>query len=109
MLKYFLPLLVFSGGTVIAQDDSSVIDHYYPLLRNAFLENNAYKTTAFVEQRWRMAGNTGFNESIFYVEKILQEAGFKKEVKEENEGPLTYRIETRKMRSPTWEPLDASV
>ena len=34
-------------------------------LRNAFVENNAYKTTAFVEQRWRIAGNTGFNESIF--------------------------------------------
>ena len=79
------------------------------MLRKAFVEANAYKTVAFVEQRWRVPGNTGFNESIFEVEKILQKAGFKKEVHGEVDGPLTYRIETREMRQPTWEPINASV
>lgn len=85
------------------------LEKYYILLRNEFNEQNAYKTVAFVEQRWRLAGNTGFNESIFHVENILKEAGFKKEQSSEGDGPLTYRIEKRKMNSPTWEPIDATV
>ncbi|MDE3253620.1 MAG: M28 family peptidase, partial [Bacteroidota bacterium] len=56
-----------------------------------------------------IAGNTGFNESIHYVEKILQKAGFVQENKGEADGPLTYRIEKRKMKGPTWEAVDASV
>jgi aminopeptidase YwaD len=106
-MKHFFFLLVFlvGFGCITAQENR--IDSYYSLLRNSFVAGNAYKTVSYVEQRWRIAGNTGFNESIYYVEKILQEAGFKKEIKGEAEGPLTYRIETRKMSKPTWEPVDA--
>lgn len=81
----------------------------YVDLRKEFSADNTYKTTAFVEQRWRLAGNKGFDESIYYVENILKQAGFKKEVKSEADGPLTYRIETRKMKRPTWEPINASL
>jgi len=103
-------LLILVGGTAFDQDTkSNTIENYYPLLRKAFDGNNAINTVAFVEQRWRIAGNTGFNESIFFVEKILQQAGFKKEINGETDGPLTYRIETRKMKRPTWEPIDASL
>jgi len=82
---------------------------YFQLLRDNFHEQNALETVAFVEQRWRLAGNSGFNESIYYVEKILQQAGYVKELKGETDGLLTYRIETRPLRRPTWEPLDAQV
>ena len=110
MKKYFFPLLLVSFINTLAQDVSiPVIDAYYPLLRSAFIDSNAYTTTGFVEQRWRIAGNSGFNESIYYVEKILQNAGFKKEINSEADGPLTYRIETRKMKRPTWEPVNASL
>ncbi|MEO5890274.1 MAG: M28 family peptidase [Ferruginibacter sp.] len=110
MVRCLLLFLLLAGSISIqAQTSSPVIDNYYPLLRNSFIESNAYKTVAFVEQRWRIAGNTGFNESIFYVEKILVNAGFKKEINGEADGPLTYRIETRKMEKPTWEPQDASL
>ncbi len=110
MKKYFFPLLLVACINTLAQDVSiPVIDAYYPLIRNTFIDSNAYRTTGFVEQRWRIAGNSGFNESIYYVEKILQEAGFKKEINGEADGPLTYRIETRKMKRPTWEPVDASL
>lgn len=103
-------IIVLSYVNVIAQTPpGKTIDSYYPLLRNAFDSSNAYNTVAFVEQRWRIAGNKGFNESIYYVENILKQAGFKKEVNGEADGPLTYRIETRKMRRPTWEPVDASL
>ena len=105
---YLLGLLAFSALYTSAQN-SGTIDSYYPMLRNAFVEANAYKTVSFVEQRWRVPGNAGFNQSIFEVEKILQKAGFKKEVHGEVDGPLTYRIETREMRQPTWEPVNASV
>lgn len=109
-MKYILTgLQIFSCFILEAQKKPLAMDSFYPLLRNGFTENNAYKTVAFVEQRWRVAGNTGFNESIYYVEKILQQAGYKKEVHGEDEGPLTYRIESRKMEGPTWEPLNASL
>ncbi len=62
-----------------------------------------------MEQRWRIAGNTGFNESIFYVEKILQQAGFVKETSGETDATLTYRIEKRPMQRPTWEPVNAQL
>src|SRR6478735_307449 len=109
MRKYFL-LWVWMMGIVLASaQKKSTIDNYYPLLRNSFNENNAYSTVGFVEKYWRIAGNLGFNETIYHVEKILKEAGFQKEVRGEADGPLTYRIETRKMRKPTWEPVSSSL
>jgi aminopeptidase YwaD len=110
MIKTFLSaVLVFSASITFAQQPSTVIDGYYPVLQKNFVEANAFKTVAFVEKRWRVPGNSGFTESIYEVEKTLQKAGFKKEVKGETDGPLTYRIESRDMRGPTWEPINASV
>ena len=91
--------------SIYAQVDPNL----YPTLRKTFHEVEAFKTVAFVEQRWRLPGNSGFNESIYYVEEILKKAGFKKEVKGESDATLTYRLETRKMEKPTWEPIDASL
>jgi hypothetical protein len=82
---------------------------YFRLLQQSFNEQNAYHTVWFVEQRWRLAGNSGFNESIFYVEKILQQAGYVKETSGEAAAPLTYRIEKRPMKRLTWEPVDAQL
>lgn len=82
---------------------------YFKLLENTFNEQQAYNTVWFVEQRWRLAGNSGFNESIYHVEKILQQAGYKKETNGVVTGTLTYRIEKRPMKHRTWEPVDASL
>ena len=111
MKKYLLLLtLTYCSEILTAQNNSpSTIDTYYQLLRSSFHEDNAYQTVAYVEQRWRIAGNSGFNESIWQVEKILLQAGFKKEINDEADSPLTYRIEKRKMKSPTWEPISASL
>ncbi len=100
-------LILFSyvaGAQQIQQEQN-----YLRLLRDNFREQNAFEAVAFVEQRWRLAGNSGFNESIYYVENILQKAGFVKEVKGESDATLTYRIETRPMKRPTWEPVDAQL
>ncbi len=110
MIRNFLfTALTLSASLVYAQKSPTVVDDYYPILRKSFVEANAYKTVAFVEKRWRVVGNSGFNESIFEVENTLQKAGYKKEIKGEADGPLTYRIETREMRRPTWEPVNATV
>ncbi|OQP60992.1 peptidase M28 [Niastella vici] len=82
---------------------------YFKILETTFNEQQAYNTVWFVEQRWRLAGNSGFNESIYHVEKILQQAGYKKETNGEATGTLTYRIEKRPMSRVTWEPVDASL
>ncbi len=79
---------------------------YLDLARSGFIENNALQTTAFVEQRWRLPGNTGFNESIGYVADLLAKAGYKVQKPGEN-AVLSYRIERRPMSGVTWEPLSA--
>jgi hypothetical protein len=105
---HLLFLLLLSAGS-FAQRASSQEKQFFRLLREQFVAGNAYQTVAFVEQRWRLAGNTGFNESIFYVEKILQQAGFVKESGGEADAMLTYRIEKRAMQRPTWDPVDAQL
>jgi len=108
-MKKFLPLVIITLVSAQSARAQQAFESYYTNIRNEFSADHTHTTTAFVEQRWRLAGNKGFDESIYYVEKILQEAGYKKEVKGEADGPLTYRIETRKMKRPTWEPVDASL
>src|SRR5215468_9239926 len=95
LLFRLLGLVLFSISTLLcyAQVLSPQEKACFTVLRSQFNSNNAYETVRYVEQRWRLAGNTGFNESIFYVEKILQDAGFVKEINNEAEAPLTYRIE----------------
>ncbi|MBC3875480.1 M28 family peptidase [Undibacterium flavidum] len=102
-------LLLTVPAVAQSTQENATINQYYQLLRTNFIQDNPYQTVAFVEQRWRIAGNTGFNESIWHVEKILQQAGYKKEVSGEAEAPLSYRIESRKMKQPTWEPIDGSL
>ncbi|WP_443937842.1 M28 family peptidase [Pedobacter sp. MW01-1-1] len=84
-------------------------ERYFKLTRTGFKEENAYKTTAFVEKFFRVPGNTGFNASIHYVEDILKKAGFVEQNKSETEAPLTYRIEKRPLSRGTWEPVDANL
>ncbi|MDQ7949514.1 MAG: M28 family peptidase [Pedobacter sp.] len=84
-------------------------DTYFKLTRANFNEKNALATTAFVEQYFRLPGNTGFNASIHHVENILKKAGFIQQKENEFEAPLTYRIEKRPMKNKTWEPVSANV
>lgn len=107
MKKAFLLLvLAICSQPLRAQQ---AFENHYTDLRKHFSADNTHTTTAFVEQRWRLAGNKGFDESIYYVENILKNAGYKEEIKGELDGPLTYRIEKRKMKRPTWEPVNASL
>ena len=106
MKKLLTIFLLLSAYSAFSQDPTSA---YFALTRKAFNKSNAYETTAFVEQRWRLPGNKGFNESIYHVEEILKKAGFVLQKDNEQEAPLTYRLEKRPMKQNTWEPLDASL
>ncbi len=77
--------------------------------RAEFSGPRALATTAFIEQYWRVAGNTGFNASIARVAAILDSAGFLPEDRGTASSRLTYRIEHRPMSRPTWEPVDGSL
>lgn len=84
-------------------------DPFAKAIRGTFNGQNAFETAAFVEQRWRIAGNTGFNESIHHVVQILEKAGYILQEKAPAQAPLTYRIEKRPMSRMTWEPIHGKV
>jgi hypothetical protein len=104
----FLTVIGFNAG-LPAQQPLPGEEYYSSLLHKTFDTQNVMNTVTFVERYFRIAGNTGFDSSIYFVENILKAAGFKKEVNNEFENGLTYRIERRPMRRPTWEPVDASL
>lgn len=79
------------------------------LISNLFSGDLSYETTAFVEKYWRVVGNTGFNKSIFFVANHLEKAGYVLEENATAETRLTYRIEKRALKNPTWEIVDAQV
>jgi aminopeptidase YwaD len=106
MKKLLTIILLLSASSAFSQDPTTA---YFDLTRKAFNKSNAYETTAFVEQRWRLPGNKGFNESIYHVENILKKAGFVLQKDNEQEAPLTYRLEKRPMKQNTWEPVNASL
>jgi hypothetical protein len=97
-------------STVEAQRQiPAAVQHNFALVRPIFSGQNAYDQTAFMDQYFRWPGNTGFNASIRRVEGILKAAGYVEESAAKPGDVLTYRIEHRPMRTPAWEPVDASV
>ena len=104
----FLFLLSIISFGASAQSEPT-LKKYYDRIRSAFQEQHAFETVAYVEQRWRLPGNSGFNESIYYVENILKKAGYINEAVAKPGDMLTYRVEKRPMRRKTWEPVDAVV
>ncbi|MCK0130120.1 M28 family peptidase [Flavobacteriaceae bacterium F08102] len=82
---------------------------YTEMISALFSGDLAYETTAFVEQYWRVVGNSGFNASIYKIAEGLEAAGYRMENDSTKDARLTYRIEKRIMKNPTWEPVDASL
>ncbi|RIA11048.1 Zn-dependent M28 family amino/carboxypeptidase [Flavobacteriaceae bacterium MAR_2010_72] len=83
--------------------------NYSAPVSSKFTGDLAYETTAFVEQYWRVVGNTGFNKSIYKIEEQLKKVGFVNEANAKPNDLFTYRIEKRPLERPTWEPVNAVV
>lgn len=113
MYNRFVPLFafIFVSQIVLAQKAPILkeVDPYFEMIRPEFKGDLAYETVAFVEQYWRIAGNTGFNNTVDWITKHLDEAGYVLEENAGAESKLTYRIEKREMNRPTWEPVSASL
>ncbi|RAI88362.1 M28 family peptidase [Algoriphagus yeomjeoni] len=103
-------LFIFSTSS-FAQNAplQKITDPYFKLVRPEFKGNLAFETVSFVEQYWRVAGNTGFNNTVYQIAEKLEAAGYILEEKATDSDRLTYRIETREMRQPTWEPVSSSL
>ncbi|WP_435260845.1 M28 family peptidase [Tenacibaculum sp. nBUS_03] len=83
--------------------------NYFDILNKEFSGDLAFETTYFVEKYWRVVGNTGFNKSVYRVAEQLEKSGFVNEDKATQSDILTYRIEKRPLKSPTWESVNAIV
>ncbi|MEQ8416604.1 MAG: M28 family peptidase [Imperialibacter sp.] len=82
---------------------------YFDLVRPEVTGDLAYETTAYVEQFWRLAGNAGFDSSIYRIVSELQKAGYVTEETANDGDRLVYRIEKRALAKPTWEPVNGEV
>jgi hypothetical protein len=78
-------------------------------VQDAYSGERARDVVGFVEQYWRVPGNTGFDASIRRVVDDLEDAGYTAEEIAYPGARLTYRVERRPMARPTWEPIDASL
>lgn len=100
---------VFFATQMSGRQKGDFTDQYYALANGEIDKQAAFKTVAFVEKRWRVVGNQGFNESIQYVVEQLKNAGFVEESAASGTDRLTYRLEKRPLDKPTWEPITASL
>ena len=82
---------------------------YFDMVRPEFTGQLAYETTDFVEDYWRVVGNTGFDKTIYHIADHLKASGYVLEDKANANDRLTYRIEKRAMTHKTWEPISASL
>src|SRR4051812_42314134 len=96
-------------GEAAPADPPPAVARLFSLVRPEFSGDRALTTVAFVEQRWRWPGNRPFDESIDHVAEQLRAAGYVDEKTAAPTDRLTFRVESRSMSGPAWEPLDASV
>ena len=88
---------------------SQTTQDYFNTIRPEYSGELAFETTSFVEKYWRVAGNTGFNETVYFIEKHLKSAGYVLEADAKDSDRFVYRIEERPMKRPTWEPVSAAL
>lgn len=102
-----LTLLAAVAAPLGAQQPAAPLDSLHALVRAELSGARALETVAYVAPRWRLPGNTGFDESIRHVEQRLRAAGYVREDSAPAGARLTYRVERRPMARDTWEPVDA--
>ena len=84
-------------------------ERYFDLVRAEYSGARARETVGFVEQFFRIPGNTGFNGSLDSVIGVLRAAGYVDAASARSADRLVYRLERYPMTGPTWEPEDASL
>lgn len=100
-------MLCFCFLVGCSQPPEKIATDYFKLVRPAFTGKLAYATTDYVEDYWRVPGNTGFNNTVYFIADTLKASGYVLESDATEEDRLTYRIEKRIMDNHTWEPVSA--
>ncbi len=85
------------------------VAHNLSLVRAEFSGDRARDVVAFMDHWFRWPGNAGFNASLDHVRQLLERAGYQEESHARPGARLTYRIETRPLGHPAWDPEDASL
>ena len=112
MFKKLIPFLFITILFINCKNDNTTIlssSNYSDVINQEFTGNLAFETTSFVEKYWRVVGNTGFNKSIYKIEKELKKSGYTLEENATEKTVLTYRIEKRPLKKPTWESVNAVI
>jgi aminopeptidase YwaD len=112
MVKKAITFLLISILFVNCKKDKTIVlssSNYGDIINQEFTGDLAFNTTSFVEKYWRIVGNTGFNKSIYKIAEELERAGYILEENATEAAVLTYRIEKRPLKKPTWESVNASV
>ena len=110
MLKKSI-LLFFSLSLFLACQQQKTLnpDEYSDVINQELTGDLAFETVSFVEKFWRVVGNTGFNKSVYRIAEQLEKDGYVLEENATDKDILTYRIETRPLKRPTWESVDATI
>ena len=101
--------LCFSILIGCSQQSENTPVNYFELVRPEITGQLAYETTDFVEDYWRVVGNTGFDKTIRLIADTLKASGYVLEEESNSDDRLIYRIEKRAMDHHTWEPISASL
>jgi sulfite reductase (ferredoxin) len=75
MVKKAITFLLISILFVNCKKDKPIVlssSNYGDIINQEFTGDLAFKTTSFVEQYWRVVGNTGFNKSIYRIAEELE-------------------------------------
>lgn len=97
------------GAQVPRPGTPASVERLFSQVRAEYSGERALNVVAFMDHYFRVPGNTGFNASLDTVRAILHAAGYQDEDSASAGARLTYRVEVRPLRGPTWEPVDASL
>lgn len=107
LLIGLVPLITFC--TPPSEYPETFSQPYFDMVDDEFSDKTAFATVDYVEDFFRVVGNDGFNNSIYYVEDQLMKAGFVEESEANADDRLTYRIEHRPLDHPSWQPVHGSL
>jgi aminopeptidase YwaD len=95
-----------TASAVAAQrPTNATIGRHFTAVRTAYSGERAREIVAFMNDKFRLPGNSAFNASIERVVEVLAATGYVAEEEAAPDAPLTYRLERRAMDGPTWEPV----
>ncbi len=95
--------------TTRTERPDTTIARHFNQVRAAYSADSAMSIVGFMEGKFRVPGNSGFDASIMRVAESLAAAGYVSQDEAETGAPLTYRVERRIMDGPTWEPESGSL